>query len=215
VHVAEVLSADTDHPADPSAKTIHWASSFSPQVLLCFACAPGEPRSLSLYAYVQVNKGLGTDTNNPAEPSGKAIQGASFRLRPNAASIATAPGTLFLFLSVHVAEGLSADNDHPAETSSKTFHGASSGSQQVMLCFASAPGEPRYLSLYAYVQVHKGLCAETDRPAQPYSKTIRRASSRSPLRAACITTTPGTLVLFHSVQVHKGLGGDTDRPAEP
>jgi len=115
--------------------------------------------------YRQVAELLSADTNRPAQPSAKTIQWASSRLRPSAACIATASGTLVLFHSVHVAEGLSADTDNPAEPSAKTFHGASRGLPQVLLYFASAPGEPRSLSFYAYLQVHKVLGAHTDGPA--------------------------------------------------
>jgi len=75
--------------------------------------------------------------------------------------------TLVLFHSEQVHNWLGGDTDRPAEPSAKTIHGASSGSPQVMLCIATAPGKPRSLSLYAYVQVHKGLGAYTDRTAQP------------------------------------------------
>jgi len=68
VQVYEVMGGDTDRPAEPSDKTIHGASSGSPQVLLCFASAPGENGSISFYAYVQVHKGLGADTEIPAQP---------------------------------------------------------------------------------------------------------------------------------------------------
>jgi len=116
---------------------------------------------------------------------------------------------------VQVQKGLGFDTDRPAEPSAKTIHGASLGSPQVMLCFASAHGKPRSLSFSVYVQVLKGLGADTDRKGQPYSKTILQASSRLRPRAARIATAPGTLVLFHSVHVAEGLSADTDHPAEP
>jgi len=68
MQVQKGLGRDTDRPAEPSAKTIHLDSSGSPQVLLCFPSAPGEPRSLPFYNYVQVHKALGDDTDSPAEP---------------------------------------------------------------------------------------------------------------------------------------------------
>jgi len=75
--------------------------------------------------------------------------------------------TLVLFHSVHVAEGLSANIDHPPKPSTKTFHLTSSSSPQVLLFFASAPGKPRSLSFYDFVQVHKVMGADTNRPAHP------------------------------------------------
>jgi len=144
------VGGDTNSPAEPSAKTIHVASSDSAQLLLCFVSEPGEP------GFRPTSSTLGQD-NSPGQ----------LPVTPSSACIATAPGTLVLFHSVHVAEGLSADTDHPAEPSAKTIYGESSGSAQVMICFASATWELRSLSFYAYVQVHKGLGADTDRPAQP------------------------------------------------
>jgi len=133
----------------------------------CMSSAPGTLVPFYSLIYRQVTGGLSGDTYHPAQPSAKAIHRATYRLRPIAACIATAPGTLVLFHSVHGVEGLSADTEHPAEPSAKTIHRESSGSNQVMLCFDSAPGELRSLSFYAYVQVYKGLGADTDHSAQP------------------------------------------------
>jgi len=131
------------------------------------ASAPGTLITFHSLIYRQVAEGLSDDTDHPAQPSEKTIYWASSRLRCNAACIATAPLTLILFHSVHVAEGLRAATDHPAECSAKTFHGYSSGSNQVLLCFASSLGEPRSLSFYAYVQVHKGLAPSSTAQLNP------------------------------------------------
>jgi len=64
-HVAEGLSADTDRPAEPSAKIIHWASSRLRNWAACIATAPG---TLVLFHYVHVAEGLFLDTDRPAEP---------------------------------------------------------------------------------------------------------------------------------------------------
>jgi len=139
----------------------------------------------------QVAEGLSADTDRPAQPSAKTIHRASSQSRPRVACIATAPLTLVLFNYVHVAEGLSEDTDHPAEPSAKTFHGPSSGSPQVLLCFASVPGEPRSLSFYAYVQVHKGQGADTDHLSQLYPRQF-------------VGPTPGRAQGQLSLQLHLG-----------
>jgi len=77
-----------------------------------------------------------------------------------------------------------------------------------------APGTLVPFHSLIYRQVAEGLGADTNRPAQPYSKTIHQASSRLSPRYACIAIAPGTLVLFHSVHVAEGLSVDTDYSAE-
>jgi len=164
VHIAERLSADTDRPAEPSAKTINWASSGLLQVMLCFASAPGQPCSFSLYAYVQVQKGLGADTDRKGQPWAKTIQRGSSRLRPWAACIATAPVTIVLFQSVQVHNWLGSDTDHPTETSGKTIHGASSWLCSRAACIATVRAT---LALFQSVHVAEALSAQTDHPAEP------------------------------------------------